>query len=40
VFVLCGRAEDNAGNVGIGMATVYNGYETLAKTVAMIYGAQ
>jgi hypothetical protein len=35
VRVLCVRGEDNAGNAGVSMVTVYNGYATLAGALAM-----
>jgi hypothetical protein len=35
VRVLCLRAEDRAGNAGYGMTTVYNAYDTIAKTIAL-----
>jgi hypothetical protein len=35
VRVMCVRAEDNAGNAAVTMITVYNGYDLLAKSIAM-----
>ena len=35
IRVLCARWQDNAGNQGLSMVTVYNSYELLAKAIMM-----
>jgi hypothetical protein len=38
VRVMCIRQEDNAGNAGVTMVTVYNSYDMLAKAIALAVG--